>query len=887
MTYLPRPRSQAHPQACRRRNSAAATALLLPPVFFLATLARVAYGQSGGDFPDATFRPTRGVYVPDGARAGEADATAVELNPGQLPLITAGTTTLVGNLWRAEAAMPGRGAALFLAAPVWGGGGVGLGVHGIAASGGGAVPGHGKFQLGYGVGGRRFGIGASWAHLFGGRVGGTDTFDAGVGWRPFGWVAGALVLEDFARPRLSAAADRLSRRWVSELALRPTGTDRLELSAAVLHVGGAPWSRVGTRLRLAARPGTAWRLFAEVELAPRRSDVLSSAFDSGTDWRTTVGFALDFDHGALLLAARRSFTPSGAGGENWGASAAWRSSTERNSSSTSSGRVARVKMEGTDSDREFLNLALLLRHAARDTTTAALLLNVQGTELGFGRIEELRDLIAEARGRGKKVIAYVTNASMRDTYLASACDRVVMHPAGGMTFAGLAHAVTFYKGAMDRLGVNVDLVRIAEFKGAMEPYVMTSQSDPVRQNRNALLDDVHARILSGIAAGRASALAGSGLSPKPSLALDVARLDELISVGTFTPDEAQRAGLVDAVRDDHEIEQYLRDFLGLGAIDVLDSDPAPLRSPRWSRSRVAVILLDGTISDGPSHHFPLGLGDVAGADTLVDALEECRRDPDIRAVVLRVNSPGGSAFSSDVIARAVSRVRAAGKPVVASMADVAASGGYYVSAPADVIFAEPSTTTGSIGIFGFKLDVARLLSMLSINVEVVRRGPHADQQAPYRPWTADERAMTERKIRHLYDLFVATVATGRKSRGVTPARVDEVGRGHVWTGAQARPLGLVDDFGGVIAAIDRAAALGAVPLTYRETPDLVILPRPNSTVLQRILGLPQANADGAPSPFPPSSLAEPVKSALRLAAPYLLGPGEGIDARLPFDLQIR
>ena len=239
----------------------------------------------------------------------------------------------------------------------------------------------------------------------------------------------------------------------------------------------------------------------------------------------------------------------------------------------------------------------------------------------------------------------------------------------------------------------------------------------------------------------------------------------------------------------------------------------------------------------PASTFPFDLGGVAGADTLVEALEECRRDASIRAVVLRVNSPGGSAFSSDVIARAVSRLRAAGKPVITSMGDVAASGGYYVAAPTDVIFAEPSTTTGSIGIFGFKLDVSRLLAALSINVEVYRRGPHADQLLPFRPWTDEERAMAERKIRYLYDLFTATVAAGRKARGFTPARVDKVGRGHVWTGAQARTLGLVDELGGVTAAIDRAAALGAVPTDGGQLPDLVVLPRSSATILQKLVGL--------------------------------------------------
>jgi protease-4 len=850
-------------------------------ILLVALFARRATAQTGGDLPDATFRATRGVFVPGGIRAGQADATAVELNPGQLPLLDAGAVAVVGNLWRSEAAMPGRGAAISLAAPVWGGGGLGLGLHGLATGAGGAQAAHTKFQLAYGMGGRSFGVGISWAHLFGGNVAGIDTFDVGAAWRPLGRMALALVIEDFARPRLPGAGDRLPRRWVGELALRPSGTDRLELAAAALHLGGESWSRVATRFRLTARLWGAFSILGDVELAPRRTGPLAPGIDSGLDWRATAGIALDFDHATAILAARRAFTPPGAGGENWGLSGVWHGRAERNTVAIAPARVVRVSLEGVDSDREFLGLALRLQALSRDSTLAAVFLRIDGLELGLGRIEEVRDLLGDIRRHGKLVIAYLAHPSTRDLYLASACDKIVMHPAGEVTFAGLSHAVTFYKGAMDRLGVGVDLVRIAEFKGAMEPYVMTGQSAPVRKNRDDLLDDVYARILSAIAAGRTAA--GTSAAGRP---VDVARLQELVAVGSFTPLEAREAGLVDAVWDDNEAEKFVRDLLGRPSIEIEDPDPAPLRPVRWSRARVAVILVDGTITDGSSQHLPFGLGGVAGGDTLAEALEECRRNPNIRAVVLRVNSPGGSAFSSDVIARAVSRLRAAGKPVVASMGDVAASGGYYIAAPSNEIFAEPSTTTGSIGIFGFKVDVSRLLQALSINVEIFRRGPHADEQSPYRPWTAEERIAAERKIRHLYDLFLATVAHGRAERGLTPERVDQVGRGHVWTGAQARALGLIDEIGGLTTAIDRAASLGQIARLGDEPPELVILPRSAKTILQRLVGLDDATL-GSPPPASSPRLSEPIRSALKLAAPYLFGPGEGVEARLPYDLDIR
>ena len=261
------------------------------------------------------------------------------------------------------------------------------------------------------------------------------------------------------------------------------------------------------------------------------------------------------------------------------------------------------------------------------------------------------------------------------------------------------------------------------------------------------------------------------------------------------------------------------------------------------------------------------------------------------AVVLRVNSPGGSAFASDVVARAIGKLRRAGKPVVVSMGDVAASGGYYISAPADAIFAEPSTISGSIGIFGYKVDVRKLMGTLGLGVETYRRGQHADYLSPYRPWTDEEIKIAAEKIRHFYDLFLGTVAEGRRARGLTRARVDEIGRGHVWTGAEAQGLGLVDEMGGVSAAIDLAAQLGHVPLERRRPAGRSPSSRARRAAsCARLTGLGDAERRRLPtsSQLLRARLATAgVASALRLLAPFLLGDGTGIEARIPYDLEIR
>jgi protease-4 len=423
----------------------------------------------------------------------------------------------------------------------------------------------------------------------------------------------------------------------------------------------------------------------------------------------------------------------------------------------------------------------------------------------------------------------------------------------------------------------------------MEPFVFEEQSAPVRANKNDLLDDVYRRLVAAVSRART---AGQRV-------LDEARVRALIERGIFTPFEAELVGLVDAVKDETELEGYLRISLGRPLVAIRDSDKSPTHEP-WPWRRVVVVLADGTIVDGKSRRFPFG-EDLTGADTLVEALEECRRDSSVGAVVLRVNSPGGSAFGSDVVARAVRRLRSAGKPVVASMGDMAASGGYYISAPTDAIFAEPSTISGSIGIFGYKVDIRKLMATLGLGVETYRRGQHADYQSPFRPWTDDEIKIAAEKIRYFYDLFIGTVAEGRKAQGLTRARVDEIGRGHVWTGAEARGLGLVDELGGVAAAIDRAAALGHVPLHRDGLPELKVLPRPTGGLLQLLVGLdatslsgPSGDASAAAMPAVApelellrSRLARPgLTSALRLLAPLLFGDGSGIEARLPYDLEI-
>jgi protease-4 len=871
--------------------------------------------------PDYNYGLTRGIYIPGRVLTGDADATAVEMNPAQLALLNDWSLMLVGDAWSQSTALPGRGAALFYGSPLilnsyWG-----IGIEGVGSSDVPPIAGHTKVQLALAFRlGRSFGFGIDWGHLLGSPYGSADTFDVGASWRLLPYASIAFVLQDFTQPRVLPATlpsvfpPNLPRVWSGELALRPFGTNRLEIAAAAVHVEGDAWNRIVPRLRGIGRIVDGLRLFGEVETLPSAATG-DLAFGGKADYRATVGLWFDFDHAGAAGAARMGFP--GAGDNAFGASFALRVSGDSYPSLIEFRHTERVTLAGLGHDREYVRLVTRLRALAVDDSVAAVVFKVKDVDLGLGRIEELRELIGRLRRNGKRVIAYVISPTTREYYLAAASDLIVVHPAGEVTLNGFAQEVTFYKKVMDTLGVRVDLVRIAEFKGAMEPFVMNESSAPVRWNKDQILDDVYDRLVNSVALDRRRSAGGAvaaGLTPE--------KVRELIQRGLFTPQEAQAAGLVDAVKDDREMTIYMAQLLGRAGADVREPDPSPVHPAAWGRRRVAVVMVDGTIVDSASQQLPFDLGSFAGADTLVAALEECRLDPGIAAVVLRVNSPGGSAFASDVIAREIVQLRGAGKPVVVSMGDYAASGGYYISAPADVILAEPSTITGSIGIFAFKVDVEKLLETVGVSVETFRRGAHAGYLSPYRPWTDEEVQMVAQKIRHFYDMFLATVVEGRKARGITTiARADELGRGRVWTGSQAAGVGLVDQRGGVGDAIDIAARLARVGVAEGDLPELQMLPRTPSALLQRLLGLDGAerevarlddgargaSASGAREapPMAPAELgarmlaAPGARAAWRLLAPLIFGQGgagagdggagvgSGVQARMPFDLEIR
>jgi protease-4 len=825
---------------------------------------------------DPETRPTRGPLITNGVRAGDADATAVELNPGSVGLLPGGSLELVvtgGTSAGSAAARTRRGAGLYWAAPIWGPHALGAsltGVTGFTDAAGGGIDEHTTFRLAYALRlGRAAAIGAAWAHIWSGRFAGTDTFDFGLSIRAGRYAALGVTLEDAWQPEATP------RLWNAELAIRPLGTDRLELAIGAAHADADEWARLVPRARLWVKLVDGLRLYGEGERVPVAMG--PTALEGGADSRLGVGMAMDFGQAGGAVGVYGTFPGTG---ENGGSVAArLHVTTERGPELVGPAYVVRVPLEGIDDDRAFVGLVRGIRSLAADKPVAAVLFKVENVKLGTAHIEELRGLMTFLRAHGKRVFAYAPSPSTREYYLASAADAIVVHPAGDVALNGLSQSVTFYKHAMDRIGVRVDLVRIGSYKGAMEPYVMNEQSADVKANKTRMLDDVFDRITTAIAADRS----------RVGRRMEVAEVRTLIDRGIFTPPEAQAAGLVDGVADQGQLEMVIARALGRPDVGITDMDYAPIAPGAWPGRRIAVVLVDGTIVDGPSQELPFGIGGVAGSDTLMSALEECKNDSTVGAVVLRVNSPGGSAFASDVIAREIIALREVGKPVIVSMGDLAASGGYYISAPADLVFADPSTVTGSIGIFAIKVNAAPLISTLGINVQTTNRGAHADYLSPYRPWTEAEAKLVMDKMRYLYGQFIETVATSRKTRELTIARVDELGRGQIWTGALAQSVGLVDRLGGLADAIDEAVRMAGIPVGRDKMPEVHVLPRaPLDLVKRLITGGADGTAGAAEKPVLPAQLLTPdARAALRMLAPTLLGGGNGVQARLPYDIELR
>jgi protease IV len=480
------------------------------------------------------------------------------------------------------------------------------------------------------------------------------------------------------------------------------------------------------------------------------------------------------------------------------------------------GYALRIRIEDTPGVRGHTALLRQLWSIAeRESSVDAVVLELRTAPAdSFAHVEELRDALFLLRQSGKRVLCHLEDADGASLYLCSAADRILINPAGGIRFAGLRARYFYLAGLLEKLGIRADFVRIGAHKSAPEMFTRESASETARADHVDMLQQFEKHFTLDVAAGRKI----------PAL-----ELRKRIATGPFIANEARAAGLVDGFAFDDQLEEEVSRLAGrhLSLID----DRRSVRAPEnWGNGRsIALIYVDGDMVDGRSQTIPLLGTRLVGSYTIAESIKQAREDGRVGAVVLRVETGGGSAMAADVIWREVELTTKV-KPVIVSMGTAAASGGYYIASPATRIYANPLTITGSIGIFYGKADVAELLRKIGVSVEVYKTTPRADAESIFRPFTDEERKELERKVQQFYDVFLDRVATGRK---LQKAQVDAVGQGRVWTGEQARDRRLVDELGGLRQALDEARRLARLPRDAA----IIEMPPPDTTLLGRLLGI--------------------------------------------------
>jgi protease-4 len=430
-----------------------------------------------------------------------------------------------------------------------------------------------------------------------------------------------------------------------------------------------------------------------------------------------------------------------------------------------------------------------LRRASRDNRVRAVLLMPSSLDLPYwGKVQEMRDAVVAFRKSGKKVTAFLEFGGDREYYLASAADRVFLMPTSSLDLTGVASYEMFLRGTLDKIGAYPDFVHIGDYKTAPNQLTQKGFTPAHREMAQSLNRDMYEQLVAGIAEGRKK---------------NENDIRDLLDKGPFVAKDALEAGLVDELAYEDELDDRVPELGDRDAMRRIEGGDYQRVSPQAAglrpRSRIALLYVVGTIVSGKSG-FDAVNGSVVGSETIIEQIRKIRDDESIKAIVLRIDSPGGSSVASDVIWRelTITREEKPNRPIVTSMADLAASGGYYIAMPTETIVAQPGTLTGSIGIYGGKITTAGTYQKLGMSIEAVSSGRHAEMNSPVRPYTESERAKMDEQLRAFYTQFVQKVA---ESRGMSPDKVDSVAQGRVWTGRQAKEIGLVDELGGFETAI--------------------------------------------------------------------------------------
>lgn len=523
--------------------------------------------------------------------------------------------------------------------------------------------------------------------------------------------------------------------------------------------------------------------------------------------------------------------------------------------------LSRLPLIGSDEDKSigFNDVIHALQKAKTDDNIKCVYINVTSPQAGFATMREIRDALIDFKISKKKIIAYSEVYTQGAYYLASAADKVYLNPEGALEFKGLKSETMFFKGALDKLGIEAQIVRVGNYKSAVEPFFSEKMSDKNREQVTAYLHGLYDTFLEGIAKSR-------NISTETLYQIaDDYKIRR--------PQDAVAYKMVDELKYKDQIIDELKTLSGkkkkndLTTISINDyARNVAKDQPTSATQKIAIIYANGDIMGGEGSDHEIG------SERISKAIRKARLDADIKAVVLRVNSPGGSALASDVIWREIVLTKKI-KPVIASFGDVAASGGYYIACAADSIFVQPNTITGSIGVFGVIPNFQKLFNdKLGITFDGVKTGKYADIMSVDRPMTAGERLIVQNDVNRVYDSFITRVADGRKR---TKAYIDSIGGGRVWVGTDAVRIGLADRTGNfndaIIAAAKKAKIKDYSIVEYPEMRDPFKSLMDNTT--DKIRNYYAKQELGASYP-----IYQQIKSAVSRS---------GIQTRMPFEIKIQ
>lgn len=496
---------------------------------------------------------------------------------------------------------------------------------------------------------------------------------------------------------------------------------------------------------------------------------------------------------------------------------------------TEGSRAVAIRLETTPGTRNHVALLRKLWRLADDREVRVVSLELRApVASSFAHAEEVADAIRLLRASGKKVMCSLEDNGGIDLFVCASADSVVMNPSGGLRFSGLRTQHIYIARMLEKLGVKAEFMRIGAHKSAPEQFTNTAPSDTSKKDTEEYLAEVESTFTASLMAGRK---------------LSAEQVRASVAKGPFVAAEAKQAGFVDSFAFDDELEKRAAELVGQRHISYTrysaDNNEPETFGPR---DAVGLVYVDGDMVDGRSRVLP-GLGTkLVGSYTVAESLKSMRGDPRVKSVVLRIESPGGSTMSADVMWREVKRL-AQKKPVIVSMGSMAASGGYYIASAGSRIYAAPLTTTGSIGIFYGKFDMSGLFSKLGIDFDTTKTTPRADAESMTRGFTEDERVELNRKVAQFYDTFLTRVADGRK---MSKEAVDAVAQGRVWTGQQAKERGLVDELGGLRQALAEARRRGGLP---KDAP-MIESPTSELSWLAKLTGLPLGSANSPLSLLP-------------------------------------